>query len=98
MVRVLRSSLGMTGTAGASDATRSRAAAIAEHHMACQIDVAAWHVAAMYERLRDAPECSTDNDRALIGYLQAQHFYDGLLAGAIAAGHSAASPGSQRAS
>ena len=88
MMRTLKGYLGMDVAAVDVDPEHTRALK-AEHHMARQLDSAAWYMAAMYEKLLDIPRRSVDYQPAIDGYLQSKIFYRGLQNGAIAAGRNA---------
>jgi hypothetical protein len=89
MMRTLKGYLGMNVTSVDVDSEHARALK-AEHHMASQLDSAAWYMAAMHEKLLETPRRSLDYQPALDGYLQAKIFHNGLQDGAILAGRNAA--------
>jgi hypothetical protein len=89
MMRTLKGYLGMDVAAVDVDPEHTRALK-AEHHMARQLDSAAWYMAAMHGKLLDIPRRSVDYQPAIDRYLQSKIFYRGLQDGAIAAGRNAA--------
>lgn len=89
MLRALKGYLGIKSVSMAADTEHARALK-AEHHMARQLDSAAWYVAAMHEKLLDTPRRSVNYPSALHGYQQSKILYKGLQDGAIAAGRNAA--------